>query len=263
MGLLFDHGADCINTGLSFMTYCQIMGVKGLFIYNTLILLVLIFWVITLEEYYFGSLDFPIINAVNEGTLSMCLSLIPGLIYGNHIYSIPIVYGLCFYEIMYYTLSVFGVLCIVAPTLLKCAEKKDMKTLKTDCRLIAVTTLVLGAVANLSTNSYLVTKQRLFQYLITFILSKVTISIMICHITGCPLYQNQKYVQYTLVALIGILLMDISGLADDLTVYGLYFSVTLAFTIYFSMYCAGIIKNMSSYLNIKVFELNPVPKKDN
>ena len=259
LGLLFDHGADCINTGLSFITYCQIIGVRGLFLFNTLTMLMVVFWAVTFEEYYFGSLDFPIINVVNEGTFSMCLILIPGIFYGNHIYRIPFLLGFNFVEIMYYSLSLVGVIVIIIPNLIKCSHKKDWKSVKSDSRLLKITFIVLLIIPNTSSNTFFLLKPKLYQYLITFSLSKIIISLMICHIMDSPIYNKQLPIFYLIIALLLTFIFDITKLADDITVFGLYFCIVTAFTVYFSLYCVGVVRLIAKNLNIHIFKL----KKNN
>jgi len=81
LGLLFDHGCDALNTGLSCMTLCSSLQLGSS--WKTVVMAVSslsTFYAATWEEYYTGELILPEINGPNEGVIIVAgMHVITGL----------------------------------------------------------------------------------------------------------------------------------------------------------------------------------------
>lgn len=181
LGLLMDHGADCINTGISSMAYVQIVNADQNWIYITFMALYLVFFTVTLEEYYFGSLDFPIINAVNEGTTSTFGILLIGVIFGNEVYQTELFWDLKLYQVIFIGLFVLIVIqsIFIVVKLMINYRVKDVLLKLTLFGLIIISFI---ACVTLTQNDVVHKRSKIILYIYTILTSRVIISIMISHI---------------------------------------------------------------------------------
>ncbi len=86
LGLLFDHGADSLNTILLALSACSIMQVGPTWYFAAFVVSMAIgFYFATLEVYYVGKLDLPVINAVSDGCVLVFAICILSAITGSYI----------------------------------------------------------------------------------------------------------------------------------------------------------------------------------
>ena len=161
--------------------FLQIMNSSTFWIYTTFIFLYLIFFFITLEEYFYGSLDFPMINAVNEGTTCTFLVLLIGVFAGNQVYQKEIIWGLMFYEVIYIPFCICFTLQILY-IIFKLFRDHAFSKVFISMLLISYLTGSYLAVTFGSNNSIVLGQQKIVLYIYTLIFTKVIITIMIGHI---------------------------------------------------------------------------------
>ena len=187
-----DHGADCINTGLSVMAYLQIINANYMWSYLAFYFLFSIFFYVTLEEYYFGSLDFPILNAVNEGTTSTFIILLLGVFFGNDFYQKEIVFGFNIYQCI-----LIGLLALIVIQNLVIMVKLFIKYKFSDVLmknlLFVYATLSYVLVVVLSQNDVVWKYSKVILYIYTILFSRIIITIMIAHIFDSNFNQCQVF----------------------------------------------------------------------
>ena len=207
LGLLMDHGADCINTGLSTMAFIQIVNAETLWCYWGFLLLFQIFFFATIEEYFFGSLDFPMINAVNEGTTGTFCFLLVGVFLGNGVYLNEIVFGLKLYQVVF-----SGLFLVVSIQNLYALIKLFINFKFLDVLwknfLFTYASVAYILVFNLSSNSVVWSQPKIVMYIFTIIFSRIIISIMICHIFHSNFDQMQVFPLITSTIMIGLVLFE-------------------------------------------------------
>jgi hypothetical protein len=187
-----DHGADCINTGISTMAFLQIINASTNWCYFAFLLLFQIFFYVTLEEYYFGSLDFPMINAVNEGTTGTFLILLVGVFMGNGIYNQEMIYDWKLYQIIFGSIFVAVTIQNLNSLIKLFINYKFLDVLWKNF-LFTFATVSYLTVFFLS-NSFVVTNQpKIIFYIYTIVFSRIIISIMICHIFHSNFDQIQVF----------------------------------------------------------------------
>lgn len=272
LGLLMDHGADCLNTGLSTMAFLQIINPSLGWCYLAFLLLYQIFFYVTLEEYYFGSLDFPIINAVNEGTTSTFLILMIGVVMGNGVYQQEVFYGFKFYEIIFGTI-IFAVIIQNLVTLIKLFVKFKFLDVLWKNFIFTIASISYTLVVLLSSNSVVTNRPKIVMYIYTVVFSRIIISMMISHIFHSNFDQLQVFplaISLLMVLLVAIEKLFISGnkspalTSESNQVYLNYVEIAYFLVFFFStkyiiLYIASIIGNFSKILNIKVLSINPPP----
>lgn len=202
-----DHGADCINTGLSTMAYFQIINPDLIWIYLSFFFLYQIFFLVILEEYYFGSLDFPMFNAVNEGTTSTFFILLIGVFAGNDIYQKDIIWGLNLYQCILIGL-IFLIILQNIWILIKLFRNYDCKDIILKNVLFAYISLSYILVVILSQNQVVRLNAKIILYIYTILFSRIIISIMICHIFDSNFNQLQVFPIFISTTLIGIALIE-------------------------------------------------------
>lgn len=207
LGLLFDHGADCINTGLSGMAFFHIVNVGGGWAYGTFVMLYQIFFLITLEEYYVGSLDFGLITAVNEGTTSTFILLLVGVFAGNEIYHQEVFSGILLFEIAFSCILIGVVfqMIYILYKLFRYQKTGDVfqKLFLFACLNISYLTIVL-----LSKNDVIVNHPKILMYIYTILFSKIIISIMIAHIFHSNFNQIQVFPLFIMFVLISLVVIE-------------------------------------------------------
>jgi ethanolaminephosphotransferase len=113
LGLMFDHGADIVNTVLLSISLSALVGIGHSWHFPLLyIILTTGFFFNTLEEYYSGSLNLPLLNAVSDGcVLIYAIGIITGL-YGTQIWDTQTIFQLTLIELILYSLAAAGVVTI-------------------------------------------------------------------------------------------------------------------------------------------------------
>ena len=202
-----DHGADCINTGLSTMAFLQIVNADTLWCYFGFLLLFQIFFFATIEEYYFGSLDFPMINAVNEGTTGTFLILLAGVFLGNGIFNNEVIYDWKLYQVIFGSIFV-GVTLQNIYALIKLFINFKILDVLWKNFLFTYATLSYVLVFALSTNSVVWSQPKIIMYIYTIIFSRIIISIMICHIFDSNFDQMQVFPLLISTLMIGLVLIE-------------------------------------------------------
>lgn len=267
-----DHGADCLNTGLSTMAFLQIINPSLMWCYLSFLLLYQIFFYVTLEEYYQGALDFPIVNAVNEGTTSTFLILLVGVFMGNEVYQHEIAYGFKFYELIFGSIVV-GVTLQNLISLIKLFIKFNFLDVLWKNFLFLFASVSYALVIFLSNNSIVIDRPKIVMYIYTVVFSRIIISIMISHIFEANFDQMQVFplVISSIMILFVLIERFLIGGRDPARVTPesnqvylsyleiAYFLVFFFCTKYIIFYIASIIRNFSKILNIKVLSINPPP----
>lgn len=187
-----DHGADCLNTGLSTMAFLQLINPSLMWCYACFFLLFQIFFFVTLEEYYHGALDFPIINAVNEGTTSTFLILLVGVFMGNGVYQHEIFYGFKLYEIIFGAI-ILGVTIQNLVSIIKLFIKFSFLDVLWKNFLFTVASVSYFLVIVFSHNSIVISRPKIVMYIYTVVFSRIIISIMISHIFEANFDQMQVF----------------------------------------------------------------------
>jgi hypothetical protein len=187
-----DHGADCINTGISTMAFLQIINANVNWCYFAFLLLFQIFFFVTLEEYYFGSLDFPIINAVNEGTTGTFLILLVGVFMGNGVYNKEVIWGFRVYQIIFASIFLSVTIQNLISLIKLFINFKFLDVLWKNF-LFTYATISFLTVFFLSNNPVVTTQPKIIFYIYTIIFSRIIISIMICHIFHSNFDQLQVF----------------------------------------------------------------------
>ena len=207
-----DHGADCIITGISTMAYLQIVNPSLGWVSLAFVLLFMVFFIVTLEEYYFEALDFPIINAVNEGTTSTFFILLLGVFLGNEVYQHELVFGLNVYQVIFiglFALIVLQCLYIVIRLLINFPAKDVLLKLS----LFSFVCVSAFLVFFWTDNEITAHRTKVPMYIYTILFSRVIISIMIAHIFKSNFDQFQVFP--FLLSTIMILLVLVEKFALD------------------------------------------------
>lgn len=215
-----DHGADCINTGISSMAYVQMINADTFWCYLVLIMVYTIFFYVTLEEYYFGSLDFPIINFVNEGTTGMFFILLIGVIFGNEFYSEELVYGFNFYQI-FLTFSLFVVVLQALFILFKLFRKYKAADILLKNILFMIVNISFLLVIFITGNSVVQTHPKVIMYIYTILYSRTIIPIMIAHIF------DSNFDQFHFFPILVSTIMIVISLFEKFLISGSFKFVTL------------------------------------
>ena len=165
------------------MAYFQIINADHTWIYLAFAFIFSVFFYITLEEYYFGSLDFPIINAVNEGTTSTLLLLILGAIVGNDFFNKEVINQFTVYQLIF--LGLFSLIVLQNLFILfKLFRKYNiLDVLHKNC-LFIYTVFSYVLVVCLSKNDAVWVYSKVILYIYTIQFSRIIIPIMIAHIFG-------------------------------------------------------------------------------
>jgi len=110
---MFDHGADIVNTVLLSMSLSALTGIGQSWLSPLLyVFMTTGFFFNTLEEYYTGSLDLPILNGVSDGcVLIYAIGIITGL-YGTQVWHTQKILQLPLAELILYSLLFAGVLTV-------------------------------------------------------------------------------------------------------------------------------------------------------
>ena len=247
------------------MTYLQIMNIHGPFLFYAFYLVMIIFFITILEEYYVGSLDFAMINLVNEGTWSMCLNLIVGIVMGNEIYSKEIAFGLKYYQIMYGIIILMGVLIFIQKVI-KLMMLAGFKSVIKNIMLMSYVSLSYALTSIFSQNWAIISQIKIIHYIFTAIFSKIIISVMIGHIFDSPINQFQIYpiilsTMVLLVLLLETMLQSSSDFNSNLIGYS-YSTIAVLSMFYLICFCGSVAYNFSSILKIRIFKLKPVESLD-
>lgn len=189
------------------MAFFHIVNVGGIWAYGTFVILYQIFFLVTLEEYYVGSLDFGLITAVNEGTTSTFILLLVGVFAGNEIYHREIFSGLLFFEIAFscILIGVFFQMLYILYKLFRYQKTSDVfqKLFLFVCLNVSFFTVVL-----LSKNEVIIVHQKILMYIYTILFSKIIISIMIAHIFQSNFNQIQFFPLFIMTALVGLVIIE-------------------------------------------------------
>jgi hypothetical protein len=174
------------------MTYFQIINAETSWIYLAFGFLFSVFYFITLEEYYFGSLDFPIVNAVNEGTTSTSIILLVGVFAGNDFYSKEIIQEFNIYQVIFIGLFCLVVLQNIAILIKLFRKFSILDVLHKNCLFVySVISYVL--VVCLASNDAVWKYSKVILYIYTIVFSRIIISIMIAHIFESNFNQFQVF----------------------------------------------------------------------
>ena len=94
LGLLFDHACDCLVTVFVGVSLARIFYLgNSPFLLVPFIIGSYPFFLATLEEYYVGSLNLPIVNGPNEGCfIILALFILPGIV-PNSTFDSPAPFG--------------------------------------------------------------------------------------------------------------------------------------------------------------------------
>lgn len=202
-----DHGADCINTGISTIAYMQIINAETFWCYLVLLMVFQIFFYITLEEYYMGSLDFPIINFVNEGTTGMFGILLIGVIFGNEFYSKELLYGFNFYQI-FLSFSLLVIVIQVLVIFFKLFRKFKVLDVLWKNALFMFVNISFLLVILVTGDSVVQTHPKIIMYIYTILYSRVIIPIMIAHIFDSNFDQFHLFPVFISTVMIAISLVE-------------------------------------------------------
>jgi len=92
LGLIFDHGCDAFSTGFQALVALRALQCGNNFLsYLFVVLSMAAFHFSTLEEYYVGTLELPVCNAVSDGALLIIVMYLVTGVLGNEIW----VNGIC------------------------------------------------------------------------------------------------------------------------------------------------------------------------
>lgn len=111
LGLLFDHGADSVNTVSLAISLACLVGV-GQTWYFPLVLLGLVagFFFATLEEYYCHRLDLGVINGVSDGCLMIYAIGVLSGIYGVELWTMEVLNGWSLIDMVCFVFFICSVL---------------------------------------------------------------------------------------------------------------------------------------------------------
>ncbi len=92
MGLLFDHGCDCINASLLTWTIVSMHTAADITTWRPFAFMcipAIAFFVNTWEEYHTGELVLPVINGANEGIVMSCALFLLTAYFGASRLTVP------------------------------------------------------------------------------------------------------------------------------------------------------------------------------
>ena len=254
-----DHGADCINSGLSYITYAEILGSDSTHFFVGVFTMQFLSHVIFLEEYFTGRLDFPEFNFVNEGITLMFVNLIPGILFGNSIYAVPIVAGIRFLDVIFVG-SFVTVLFQLTGTLRNVSSFTSVGNFFANKLLMLYLGVVHLLVYFCSDNWLFVSYPKIPLYFAAFMTSRVIISMMIAHVLEIPFVQFQRYPLMIITAQLGVFIFEkvflkVKTDANQMIVAVAYSLVSLVSFLYLAVYCYSMVSNIAKILGIEVFSI--------
>lgn len=259
-----DHGADCINSGLSLITYTQIVGGENIHLYSGVFVIMLLSHVIFLEEYFTGSLDFPMINFVNEGIVLMCLNLLTGFFFGNQIYKMELFNGIRICDLLFLITTITAIVQFFWSNRVMSKISSVMDCVRNQV-LIVYLLVVHCLVCFYSTNWVVLSYPKCIGFLFTFISSRIIISLMLAHVLDIPFNQFQRYPMMLITAQFSIFVFEkfflIHKTPENQMIVGVaYILLMLVAFIYLCMYLYSLMVKISSVLNVNILNLNPRQK---
>ena len=153
-----------------------------------------------------GSLDFEMINAVNEGTTSTFILLLVGVFAGNQIYHMEVYGGIMFFEIAF-SFILGGVIIQMLIVLYKLFRYKKTSDVLQKLLLFVMLNVSFFVVVCFSNSHVIISQQKILMYTYTFLFSKIVISIMISHVFDSNFNQLQIFpifIMFMLMALTAI-----------------------------------------------------------
>lgn len=264
LGLLFDHGADCINSGLSTFCFMHFIKISSNIVYLPIPAILSVFFVVTLEEYYVGSLDFGKINIVNEGNTAISLLILTGFFFGNQIYHTQLFWGMNIADFVCYSMLFFGIIDNLV-RIVKTMKGFGVCELLKRLSLFTFMTISFIPLCGFSENWVVTDHPKVLQYIYTFLAARIIISLMISHITHSTFEQFQFFpiIFSLLTAFIGFYdFYFLQGYEKKTSLVVGYAIITLLIivTLYFALFVVSVIHKFSNYLEIKVFSLSHLKK---
>lgn len=174
------------------MAFLQIINADLVWSFFAFLLLFQIFFYVTIEEYYFGSLDFPMVNAVNEGTTGTFLILLVGVFLGNGVYAQEALYGFKYYELIFGVI-ILGVTIQNLVTIIKLFINFKVLDVIWKNFLFTFATLSYVLIFFLSNHDVLLNQTKVIYYIYTVIFSRIILSIMIAHLFDANFDQLQVF----------------------------------------------------------------------
>ncbi len=113
LGLMVDHGADSINSIMLPLAACSLMQVgRSWYLPLTTICLTSGFYFATLQQYYCGRLDLPIINGVSDGCVIVYVVGLVSAFFGCDVWKSQAAFGLNIGQLV-----IMGLAIMTVPTL--------------------------------------------------------------------------------------------------------------------------------------------------
>ena len=270
LGLLFDHGCDCLTTILCSMTLGRMFQVGDSLIALLIILMVSMpFYFTTLEEYYTGGLFLPIINGVSDGSIAYVLICLATGIVGSSFWATELESGIfegwryCYFLLAALILLNIGfVSCNIMKILRTPAPELDRPRRPDEVLQNVFSYLMLSAVAfvvtYLSPTGITSTFSRGPLYIYGFAYVLMTFHIQLAHVTGTTYVPWRRSIWLVFIVLLVFSFAyprDDADLSGDLTEYGLYLgliSILLLAIMHFIVF--GILE-ISEALGIHPFSI--------
>jgi hypothetical protein len=265
--LLLDHGADCLNSSLSFITYAQIVGGENLHFYIGIVAMKVLSHVIFLEEYFTGTLDFPVINFVNEGITAMFLNLLVGVFNGNKFFHQEAFQGVRLIDLLFTITAITAIVQFIWSNRV-ITKRSNLGT----CIYHNLLIFYLAGVhflVNFNSNNWLVsTYPKVQLYFFMFVSSRIIISLMVAHVMDIPYIQFQRYPMMLITSQLAIFIFEkvflIRKTPENQMLVGVaYIILCLVSFVYLLMYLYSVIMKVSSILKVDILTIKPKIKESN
>ena len=114
LGLIVDHGADSINAMMLPLTLTTMASVGQSICLPLIVIGITIgFYCATMEQYYCGFLNLPVLNGVSDGCIIMYLVGILSGIYGEPFWRTEVIYGLDISKVVSFAIAISAIPTIV------------------------------------------------------------------------------------------------------------------------------------------------------
>ena len=220
LGLLMDHGADSINTGMMVLIVFQIFNAAPYWTYFCFYMVYFVGFFSILEEYYTHELVFPIVNAVNEGVTVLFIFILVGAFTGNEIYTVELYKGVLVYQAF---AIFFGGLLGVQSIMIIVSICKHTTAKSVFYHLILYTYISLTfAFVVFFSNSHVVTTQvKVLIYIFIPLFCKTVVATMISHVFEAVIPQFQIFPIFVCTFLNGLVLAEIFLFTGKVYKFGL------------------------------------------
>ena len=219
--------------------------------------------VIFLEEYFVGSLDFPIINFVNEGITLMFAGLVIGITFGNNFFN-NLLFGITLKSWLFAFTFTTGLAQYIWSSY-KITKLSNLATCIRCNILIFYLVFVHLLVGFYSDNWLTALYPKVECYFFMFISSRIIISLMIAHVMDIPYIQFQRYPLMLITAQLGVFVFEKFFLikktaANQMIVAVAYSLICFLSFVYMVMYLYALMKNIAKILDVNILTISP--KKD-